>query len=323
MEDTELINEFINFISVERGLSRNTQVSYRIDLKGYEAFLKKRGLGFKGAGQEDVTEFLRAMQSGGSLTSTLARKLVAVKMLHRFLTNEGYADKDPTAFLDPPRKEMRLPSVLRKDEVEAILGKPDLSKPAGLRDKALLELLYATGMRVSEAADLRVEDLNLAGGFIRCFGKGGKERIIPVGGKAVEAVEAYLSVQCPVSSVQPKKNPKPETRNPPAFAGKQEGGLALCGPKQNYLFINPRGSRFSRQGLWGIVKNYVKKAGITKKVTPHTFRHSFATHLLQGGADLRSVQEMLGHADISTTQLYLHLDRQTVQDAYKKFHPRA
>jgi len=248
MEDTELINEFINFISVERGLSRNTQVSYRIDLKGYEAFLKKRGLGFKGAGQEDVTEFLRAMQSGGSLTSTLARKLVAVKMLHRFLTNEGYADKDPTAFLDPPRKEMRLPSVLRKDEVEAILGKPDLSKPAGLRDKALLELLYATGMRVSEAADLRVEDLNLAGGFIRCFGKGGKERIIPVGGKAVEAVEAYLSVQCPVSSVQPKKNPKPETRNPPALQESKKGDSLYAARNRTTYLLIPEGAGSAGRG---------------------------------------------------------------------------
>ena len=195
MEDPKLIDEFINFLSIERGLSGNTQVSYRLDLNGYASFLKKRGSCFKSCSPDDVMGFLRALQSGGQRTSTIARKLVAVKMLHRFLVNEGYAGSDPTAFLDPPRKEMRLPSVLRREEVEAVLGAPDASKPAGVRDRELLELLYATGMRVSEAADLRVEDLNLKGGFIRCFGKGGKERIVPVGRHAVEATEQYLSVR--------------------------------------------------------------------------------------------------------------------------------
>jgi len=295
MDTLKLLDEFINFLRVERGLSRNTQQSYRIDLNEYIAFINRRGLNLASIEPEGVMDFLLGLKARGLTTSSVVRKLVAVRMFCRFLVNEGYIPSDPTEFLDSPKREIRLPSVLTKTEVENILNKPDISTPAGIRDKALLELLYATGMRISEVRDLSIDNLNLKGGFIRCSGKGGKERIVPLGRKAIEAIERYLNYRAGLSALQ----------------------------KSNCLFVNSRGEKFTRQGLWQIIKKYIRSAGINKKITPHTFRHSFATHLLQGGADLRSVQEMLGHADISTTQLYLHLDRQGIQEAYRRYHPRA
>jgi len=246
--------------------------------------------------------------------------------------------------------EMWLPSVLSRKEVEAILKLPDTSLSLGIRDKALLEILYATGMRISEAANLHTEDLHLKEGYTRCFGKGGKERIIPVGEKATEAVGRYLSSKYPplisaksrhggkqVSSIKASKNdasaqmgetsPQRGGRRTPRKIGKlpiiNAGVSETHAARLEYVFTNWRGRRLTRQGLWWIIRGYVRKAGISKKVSPHTFRHSFATHLLQGGADLRSVQEMLGHSDISTTQIYLHLDRKQVHEAYRKYHPRA
>ncbi|OIN97593.1 site-specific tyrosine recombinase XerD [Candidatus Desantisbacteria bacterium CG1_02_38_46] len=285
---------FLDFIRVERGLSQNTQEAYTRDIKGYLSFLEKKAISLENAKSEDIIDFLLELSRRGLRTTTLARKLTVVKVFHRFLANEGYLLKDPTIFLESPRREMWLPSVLSRAEVEVLLNMPALSSSGGLRDKALLELLYATGMRISEVANLRLENLHLKEGYLKCFGKGGKERIIPVGEKAREAVEKYL-----------------------------EKKLEKISQQVEYVFVNWRGKKLTRQGLWEIIKGYVRKSGISKKITPHTFRHSFATHLLQGGADLRSVQEMLGHSDISTTQIYLHLDRRQVQEAYRKYHPRA
>ena len=308
MEVQKMIDEFIDYLRVERGLSRNTQKSYRIDLNEYFAFLKKSGLALESIKAEGVTDFLYELKNQGLRSSSIARKLIAVRMFHRYLGNEGYLVSDPTSFLDAPRKEMRLPSVLSRQEVEKILSMPDASKTDGLRDKALFELIYATGMRISELASLRRDDINLAGGYLRCFGKGDKERIIPVGGKAREAVEKYIA-NCKLQIANRKS--------------KAKGNKDFKTQQQDYVFVNHSGNKLTRQGLWLIIKKYVKKAGISGKISPHTFRHSFATHLLQGGADLRSVQEMLGHADISTTQLYLHLDKEKIHEAYRKFHPRA
>jgi len=290
----EEASTFLDFIRVERGLSQNTQEAYTRDIKGYLSFLEKKAISLENAKSEDIIDFLLELSRRGLRTTTLARKLTVVKVFHRFLANEGYLLKDPTIFLESPRREMWLPSVLSRAEVEVLLNMPALSSSGGLRDKALLELLYATGMRISEVANLRLENLHLKEGYLKCFGKGGKERIIPVGEKAREAVEKYL-----------------------------EKKLEKISQQVEYVFVNWRGKKLTRQGLWEIIKGYVRKSGISKKITPHTFRHSFATHLLQGGADLRSVQEMLGHSDISTTQIYLHLDRRQVQEAYRKYHPRA
>ncbi|PIU50922.1 site-specific tyrosine recombinase XerD [Candidatus Desantisbacteria bacterium CG07_land_8_20_14_0_80_39_15] len=301
--DNEKIDEFINFLRVERGLSQNTQDAYGRDLRGYILFLKKNNLNLENVQSGDVIDFLLDLRKRGLTTSSLARKLIAVKVFHRFLANEGHLLKDPTTFLESPRKEMWLPSVLSRSDVEGILNIPDTSTPLGLRDKALLELLYATGMRISEVANLHIEDLNLNEGYIKCFGKGGKERVVPIGKKAIEAVREYLRFKD--SKIERLKDSKDSK------------------DRENYVLTNWRGRKLTRQGLWEIIKGYVRKSGINKKVTPHTFRHSFATHLLQGGADLRSVQEMLGHSDISTTQIYLHLDRKQVQEAYRKYHPRA
>lgn len=291
----EKIFQFIDFLRVERGLSRNTQEAYRRDLEGYILFLKKNAIELEKVKSENILDFLLELRGKGLEASTLARKLIAVKVFHRFLVNEGYLLKDPTIFLESPHREMWLPSVLTKSEIEELLNIPNISTPTGLRDRALLEVLYATGMRISEVASLCLEDLNLKEGYLKCFGKGGKERIIPIGKKARESLEKYI----------------------------QENTRDKTPEKEKYVFTNWRGKKLTRQGLWSIIKKYIRMAGIARKITPHTFRHSFATHLLQGGADLRSVQEMLGHSDISTTQVYLHLDRKRVQEAYRKYHPRA
>lgn len=320
--DNEKINDFIDFLRVERGLSQNTQDAYRRDLRQYFSFLEKKLIKLENVKSENIIDFLLELRRRGLATSSLVRKLIAMKVFHRFLANEGYLLKDPTIFLELPRKEMWLPSVLSRSEAEGLLNMPNISAPQGLRDKALLELLYATGMRVSEVANLHLEDLHLKEGYIRVFGKGNKERIVPVGSKAREAVEKYLSSRALKNEIP--LNPPLQMENPPVspfIKGGIKGGLERRDTE--YVFTNWRGKRLTRQGLWEIIKGYVRKSGINKKITPHTFRHSFATHLLQGGADLRAVQEMLGHADISTTQIYLHLDRKQIQEAYRKYHPRA
>lgn len=325
------IDEFIDFIKIERGLSRNTQEAYRRDLQQYLSFLEKNAIKLENVKSENILDFLIHLRRQGLRTSSLERKLIAAKVFHRFLTGEGYLLNDPTIFLSLPRKERWLPSVLSRSDVEKLLDMPDISTPRGMRDKALLEILYATGMRISEVANLCIEDSHLKEGYVRVFGKGGKERIVPVGSKAREAVEKYLSIKYPpqlsveskqggrpVSSVKDFKNARRST-----FDIRLPAKSLVVGRSTEYVFTNLRGKKLTRQGLWGIIKGYVRKAGMDKRVTPHTFRHSFATHLLQGGADLRVVQEMLGHSDISTTQIYLHLDRKQVQEAYRKYHPRA
>ena len=287
-----MVDDFINYISVEKGLSANTRLAYRSDLHKYIEYLetgKKNPLRVK---HGDLMDFLISQRKSVSVTS-LARLEASVRMFYKFLRMEGLAKADPAANLETPRIGMKLPVFLSVRDVDSLLSQPVLSTKKGIRDKAMMELMYSTGMRVSELINVKVDGINLKAGYVRCIGKRDRERIIPVGSKAVGMVEKYLRI---------------------------------CRSEQKavdsaFLFLNPAGRRFSRTGFWKIIKAYAKKAGVTEKITPHTLRHSFATHLMEGGADLRSIQEMLGHRNIATTQIYTHLNRQHLKTLHKKYHP--
>ncbi|MFZ5633228.1 MAG: site-specific tyrosine recombinase XerD [Bacillota bacterium] len=291
------IRDFLNFLAVERGLARNTVVSYRSDLVFFKNFCQRKGfdpLGQDGRGA--VPAYLLELKKEGKSAATISRRLAALKSLYRFLINDGRLEADPTENLESPKKVQKLPRVLTTGEVDRLLAQPRTSTPAGLRDKAMLELLYATGMRVSELVSLDRGGINLEEGYIRCLGKGSKERIVPIGQVAGHYMQAYL----------------------------QRARAKLMGKSgSQYLFLNRYGNKMTRQGFWKIIKKYTARAGIKKDITPHTLRHSFATHLLENGADLRAVQELLGHADISTTQIYTHLTGSRLKDVYRKTHPRA
>ena len=299
MKSSELLSEFINYIDVEKGLSKNTKLAYRRDLSHYLAYLKENHKIVTRITHGDLMEFLLIKRRYLS-PSSLARVITSIKMFHRFLVSDNYCETDPTQNLDSPRLGLRLPRVLTFGEVEALLNASDPTTPAGIRDRAMMELLYATGMRVSEIVNLKVEDVNLQLGYLRCTGKRDKERIVPIGSKAIKFVNLYL---------------KKVRSSHKAFSK-----LSIRQPK--ILFLNPSGRKFSRVGFWKIIKRYAILSGITKQITPHTLRHSFATHLLERGADLRAIQEMLGHENISSTQIYTHLSRERLKDLHKKFHPR-
>ncbi len=291
-----LIKEFLDYLSIERGLSKNTLESYGRDLEKYAAYFKKHGIEDPdGIKRTDIQNFLMTLKDGKLNASSIARNLVAIKVFHRYLMAQRYIKEDVTSVLETPKLWKTLPDVLDLNEVEAILEKPNTLKKQGLRDRAALELMYATGMRVSELVNLKVNDIHMDVGFVRCIGKGQKERIIPVGRKAKEALQKYLI----------KARPK--------FLKKGESSA---------LFLTRLGKPMSRQSFWMVIKRYVREARIKKRVTPHTLRHSFATHLLQRGADLRVVQELLGHANISTTQIYTHINKERLKQIHQKFHPR-
>jgi len=294
----KLIHEFINYLSVERGLAMNTLESYGRDLRQYSQFLEQDDSesSLDTVSRATIINYLLYLQAQGKATATIARRLAALKAFYQFLVREKRIKTDPTANLESPKLEKRLPRVLTVAEVERLLVQPDTSQPAGIRDRAMLELLYATGIRVSELVSLNVPDVNLEMGYIKCSGKGAKERIVPMGTLAVQTCRDYL---------QNARGKLVKDRDEPA------------------LFVNHHGHRLTRQGFWKIVKKYAEDAKIDKEITPHTLRHSFATHLLENGADLRSVQEMLGHADISTTQIYTHVTRGRLKEVYARSHPRA
>jgi integrase/recombinase XerD len=295
----KLIHEFINYLSVERGLAMNTLESYGRDLRQYSEFLEAED---EAEGDLDsvtratIVNYLMYLQSQGKATATIARRLAALKAFYQFLVRENRIGSDPTANLESPKLEKRLPKVLTVAEVERLLGQPDPTQPAGIRDRAMLELLYATGIRVSELVSLDEADVNLEMGYIKCSGKGSKERIVPLGSLAIQSCRDYLT----------------SARN-----------RLVRDREEKALFVNHHGHRLTRQGFWKIVKKYADDAKIEKEITPHTLRHSFATHLLENGADLRSVQEMLGHADISTTQIYTQVTKGRIKEVYAKAHPRA
>ncbi len=293
--------DFLAYLEFERGLSRNTLEAYRSDLLQYGAYLERRGTDLLDARHGEVTGFLDVLAVGSAeraavAPATLQRKAACLRSFYRHLRREQIIDHDPTAELRAPKRRQRLPHVLSRDEVVRLLGAPQGTDAAALRDRALLELMYACGLRASEATGLLVADLDLEGGVLRARGKGSKERLVPVGREAARAVRAYLC------------------DGRPRLVG---------GGEEPHLFVNQRGSGLTRQGLYKIVQRHAASAGLAGRMSPHTLRHTFATHLLAGGCDLRALQEMLGHADIATTQLYTHLSTERLKDQYFNAHPRA
>lgn len=292
------IKDFIHYVMVERGLSQNTIVSYERDLKSYSLYLTEtlHVTDWNHVTRIHIIQYLKHLKDSGKSGKTSARHLASIRSFHQFLLREKVTDKDPSVHIETQKTERALPKVLALNEVERLLDTPKLTSPFGYRDKAMLELLYATGIRVSEMIELKTADVHLSMGFIRCFGKGRKERIVPIGEAAASAIEEYMT---------------------------KARGKLLKNNVSDALFLNHHGKQISRQGFWKNLKKIALEAGIKKELTPHTLRHSFATHLLENGADLRAVQEMLGHADISTTQIYTHVTKTRLKDVYKQFHPRA
>lgn len=293
------IEDYIHFIQVERQLSDNTLASYRRDLETYVNFLQEVEAmsDFRKVERTIILRHLEQLRMQGKTSRTVARHISSIRSFHQFLLREKRAETDPTVHLEMPTIEQKLPNILSIEEIEALLMAPNRSKPQGVRDVAMLELLYGSGMRISELIALDLSDIHLTMGFVRVFGKGGKERIIPLGKSALSALNHYLN----------------------SARGQLQGKY----PKTDAFFINQRGKRLTRQGCWKLMKEHALKAGIQHELTPHTLRHSFATHLVENGADLRAVQEMLGHADISTTQIYTHISKTRLSEVYKQFHPRA
>jgi integrase/recombinase XerD len=293
--------DFLAYLEFERGLSRNTLEAYRSDLLQLGAFLQQRGVDVLDAGHADLAAFLDQLAAGTperppAAAATLQRKTACLRSFYRHLRREQVLASDPTADLRPPRGGQKLPEVLSRDEVLLLLAAPRGQSPAALRDRALLELMYACGLRASEATGLLVSDVDLEAGLLRARGKGSKERLVPVGRQALGAVRAYLRAGRPV----------------------------LVGVREEpHLFVNQRGGGLTRQGLYKIVQGHAAAAGLEGRMSPHTLRHTFATHLLAGGCDLRALQEMLGHADIATTQIYTHLSAERLKDQYFAAHPRA
>jgi integrase/recombinase XerD len=297
MEITPAISLFLTHVKVEKGLSVNTVAAYQRDLAKFNVFAQKRKLALEAVTRDDLVDFLAGLYREKLESRTVARHLVTLRNFFRFAQIQEIITTDPSLNLESPKIRRTLPGYLRLEEVERLLAQPDAKTAAGLRDRAMLEVLYSTGLRVSELTSLRVTDLDSKVGCIRCIGKGDKERIVPAGRKALSMVEKYL------------RDARPELL-----------GKGVSSPA---LFVNRRGHSLSRVGVWKILSAYGRRAGLRVALTPHMLRHSFATHLLERGADLRSVQLMLGHADISTTQIYTHVVEERLKQIYKAHHPRA
>lgn len=292
-----MLKEYIYYVSVEKGLAKNTLESYNRDLRGYISYLQQSGISaMEDSSRNNIVGYLLNLKQSGKSTSTLSRNLSSIRSFYSYLFQENQLAENPALDFESPKIDKKLPRVLSLQEMELLLDQPDQLHVTGVRDKAMLEVIYATGIRVSELISLDTGDINSEAGFIRCLGKGSRERIIPLGSIAVRNLERYLA------DGRPK-------------LVRQKG--------EDALFVNQHGKRLTRQGFWKILKQYARTAGISKEITPHTMRHSFATHLLENGADLRSVQEMLGHADISTTQIYTQVTKRKLRDVYEKAHPRA
>ncbi|HOK53460.1 MAG TPA: site-specific tyrosine recombinase XerD [Armatimonadota bacterium] len=288
------VQRFLDYLLVERGLSGNTIASYGRDLAQFIEFARE--VNADDITEEVLTQFLARLRRDKYATTSVARKLAAVRSFLKFLRREGVLRGDPMGLMDSPKPGKMLPKTLTEDEIVRLLQAPDLSDDNGLRDRAMIETLYATGLRVSELINLLVEDVNLNVGFLRCIGKGSKERVVPLGEVAIEILTLYLDKVRPVFTK---------------------------GQRSEFLFLTNRGKPMTRVGFWKIIKKHARTAGITREITPHVLRHSFATHLLEHGADIRSIQEMLGHASVATTQVYTHVTRDHLREVYKKSHPRA
>jgi len=294
----EQVTDYLHYLLIERGLSSNTRKSYQRDLEQYLAFLhEKKITDWQKVDRYTIVSFLQFLQNEKKSAATLTRMVTSLRRFHQFLRQERYTDHDPMQHIDSPKKTQKLPDTLSISEVERLIEAPDTKKVLGIRDRTILEVMYATGLRVSELIGLKLNDLHLAMGLMQTTGKGDKERIVPLGDMAIHWLETYLEEARPI--------------------------LCQKHPEEEYLFVNGHGTSLSRQGVWKNLKALVLKAGIMKNVTPHTLRHSFATHLLENGADLRTVQELLGHADISTTQIYTHITKKRMAEVYKQYFPRA
>lgn len=294
----EQIIDYLHYLTIERGLSQNTRKSYERDLEQYLTFLTEQHIkDWQAVDRVLILSFLQQLQQSGKSSATIIRMVSSLRRFHQFLRQERFTDHDPMQHIDSPKKQQKLPDTLSLSEVERLIETPDTKEVLGIRDRAILEVMYATGLRVSELIGLQLKDLHLSMGLLQTTGKGDKERIVPLGDLAIQWIETYLEEARPF--------------------------LTRKHPEESHLFVNNHGKQLSRQGIWKNLKVLVRKAGITKNVTPHTLRHSFATHLLENGADLRTVQELLGHADISTTQIYTHITKKRMTEVYKQHFPRA
>lgn len=291
-----LLDAFVTFLRAERNLAPKSVDAYALDVRDWLAELARRKIAVEAATRDDVLEHLAWLGRRGLSARSKARHLAALRGFHRFLEDEKLAPGNPTDDLDTPKHARKLPVFLTLDEVEALLKAPDVSTPSGLRDRAMIEVLYATGLRVSELVKLGVNDVNLVDGYLMVMGKGRKERVVPLGRHAIEHVRAYVA---------------------------SSRAALLKGRETSALFVTPRGKGFSRMGFWKLLRRHARTAGIVKELSPHKLRHSFATHLVERGADLRAVQAMLGHADLATTQIYTHVDSQRLRGTYDRHHPRS
>lgn len=294
----DALEDFFHFLQIEKGLSENTLTSYRLDLTHYYKYIRKvvQASAWENVTRNDIAGFLYSLKDNGKSTATISRHISSIRSFHQFLVREQITKHDPSLHIELPKKERKLPDVLSQDEITLLLNTINGDTPLKIRNEAMFELAYATGLRVSELITLKVTDLHLTMGFVQCIGKGSMERIVPIGDAAIHALERYLE---------------------------HARGKLVKQQTEQALFVNHHGKSLSRQGFWKILKTAVKEAGITKRITPHTLRHSFATHLLENGADLRIVQELLGHSDISTTQIYTHVTKTRLKDMYDAYHPRA
>ncbi len=292
-----LIQKFIDYLKDEKELASNTLEAYNRDLRQFNDYINKNNIeNIINVNKTFIITYLMFQQKKGKAASTISRSLASIRSFFQYLLNEGIIKEDPTVNMNSPKQEKKLPDILTPDEVEILLNQPDTENAKGVRDRAMLELLYAAGVRVSELISLNIDDINLEMGYISCSKDTINERVIPIGKMAVNILSVFIH----------------EYRH-----------CFIKDDKEISLFINHHGRRLTRQGFWKIIKFYTKKANINKKITPHTLRHSFAAHLVQNGADLKSVQEMLGHSDISTTQVYTQITKNKIKDVYKKTHPRA
>lgn len=292
----DAIDEYLHFIKVERGLSANTQENYRRDLTKYRCYLESVGITqWTQVDRFVIMDFLKTLRTEEKASSSIVRMMSALRQFHLFLRQENITQENPMQHIDSPKRQEHLPDTLSLQEVETLIETPDVTTPLGLRNRAILETMYATGLRVSELISLKKDDLHLSMGLIQTIGKGNKERVIPIGDMAAHWMERYFAESRP-KLVRQKDVPE--------------------------VFVNFHGNKLTRQGIWKNIKAIVKEAGIDKDVTPHTLRHSFATHLLENGADLRMVQELLGHSSISTTQIYTHVTKKRVSEVYQKYFPR-
>ena len=292
----QLLDQFLHYLIVEKGLSKNTIEAYSHGLSRFLNHLRGKGVEeIQEVGKFDVRGFLLALKKKNLSAKTIVRNLVAIRTFFRFMVQEGILETNPVEELESPKVAKTLPEILSLKEIEQVLEQPDLQTPLGMRDRAMLEMLYATGMRVSELTHLPTHQVNLEGGYVLLYGKGSKERIVPIGSEAMKFVALYL---------------------------KESRGILAKGKESPFLFINRSGKGMSRQRFWKNLKEYARRAGLRKRITPHLLRHSFASHLLEGGADLRSVQMMLGHVDISTTQIYTHVTGERLKKIHQRYHPR-